>query len=329
MGPAESAKYHSEILEMNPAIQPKDLTNSWINPTKRTVAYWHEQWRLLHLGPRNGQGMLEKSWSKRLFLEKIKKKALNSKSPINPEHVKKFQCAENQFSEISDNETYYVDVLSACCSCSAVRLGKFCKHQFAVYYYQNVCGKNFPAVGAKEKHEIATLALRQEAPSVAFYQLFRLNVSDVSSFDSCIDEIAPSTSQPFTADNHTQHDVQPDSNKEEKREKLIKAFRDTLEKFDPSGPVMEKALMRLKKISSEGQCETLLATLGNNVSLKKNSGVTIKVQPTSIARRAAGVTKGSKRLACGRPANGLQASKKRKHNLSQNIKMNQPNAKKH
>ncbi|CAL1284833.1 unnamed protein product [Larinioides sclopetarius] len=73
----------------------------------------------------------------------------------------------------------------------------------------------------------------------------------------------------------------------------------------------------------------MLATLGNNVSLKKNSGVAIKVQPTSIARRAAGVTKGSKRLACGRPANGLQASKKRKHNLSQNIKMNQPNAKKH
>ncbi|CAL1283089.1 unnamed protein product, partial [Larinioides sclopetarius] len=29
--------------------------------------------------------------------------------------------------------------------------------------------------------------------------------------------------------------VQPDSNKEEKREKLIKAFKDTLERFDSSG----------------------------------------------------------------------------------------------
>ncbi|GBN16337.1 hypothetical protein AVEN_75453-1 [Araneus ventricosus] len=91
---------------------------------------------------------------------------------------------------------------------------------------------------------------------------------------------------------------------------------------------MEKALMRLKKISSEGQCESMLATLGSNVSLKKSSGVAIRVQPTSIARRTVGVTRGSKRLTCGCPSSGLQASKKRKHNLSVNIKMNQPKVQK-
>ncbi|CAL1300768.1 unnamed protein product [Larinioides sclopetarius] len=71
MRPAESAKYHSEILEMNPALQPKDVANSRINPTKRTITYWHEQWRLLHLGPRNGQGMLEKLKEKITIYTKV------------------------------------------------------------------------------------------------------------------------------------------------------------------------------------------------------------------------------------------------------------------
>ncbi|GBM33471.1 hypothetical protein AVEN_55791-1 [Araneus ventricosus] len=59
MGPAESSKYHTQILERNPALQPSDLANSRINPSKRTVAYWHEQWRLRHLGPRNEHDVIE------------------------------------------------------------------------------------------------------------------------------------------------------------------------------------------------------------------------------------------------------------------------------
>ncbi|CAL1290495.1 unnamed protein product, partial [Larinioides sclopetarius] len=53
-----------------------------------------------------------------------------------------------------------------------------------------------------------------------------------------------------------------------------------------------RLVTRLEKITSEGQWETMLATLGSNVSLKK-AGVSIRVQPTSIARRSIGVTKGS------------------------------------
>ncbi|GBN37743.1 hypothetical protein AVEN_155461-1 [Araneus ventricosus] len=77
----------------------------------------------------------------------------------------------------------------------------------------------------------------------------------------------------FTASPSSEHDIQTEtnSNKEGLRENLIKAFRDTFEKFDPSGPAREWVLMRLKKTSSEGQSETLLETLGTNVSLKKSS----------------------------------------------------------
>ncbi|GBN11768.1 hypothetical protein AVEN_272703-1 [Araneus ventricosus] len=234
-----------------------------------------------------------------LFLEKMKKKALDSRNPINPEHVKKIQCNESQFSVLSENVIYFVDVLSAC-------------------------------FGAKEKTQNSLFSTGTRSSSSCILSAFRLNAYDIPTLDSSIDGIAPSTSQSFTACPSSEYDIQPEtnSNKEEQREKLIKAFRDTLEKFDPSGPAMEKAMMHLKKISSEGQCETMLATLGSNVSLKKSSGVAIRIQPTSIARTV-GVTRGSKPLTCGRPSSGLQASKKRKHNLSVNIKMNEPNAKKH
>ncbi|GBO32578.1 hypothetical protein AVEN_124950-1 [Araneus ventricosus] len=96
-----------------------------------------------------------------------------------------------------------------------------------------------------------------------------------------------------------------------------------------AGTSLEKAVKRLEKIASDGQWETMLATLGNDVPLKKKARVAIRVKPTSIARRSIGVMRGSKREASDRPSNGSQASKKGKNNLSENVRLNQPNAKKH
>ncbi|KAF8796391.1 hypothetical protein HNY73_000771 [Argiope bruennichi] len=59
MRPAEAAKYHKGILEMKSDFQLSDLANSRINPLLRTIEYWYEKWRLLHLGSRNGPNMIE------------------------------------------------------------------------------------------------------------------------------------------------------------------------------------------------------------------------------------------------------------------------------
>ncbi|GBM29722.1 hypothetical protein AVEN_156907-1 [Araneus ventricosus] len=85
---------------------------------------------------------------------------------------------------------------------------------------------------------------------------------------------------------------------------------------------LEKAVTRLEKITSEGQWETKLETLVSNVSRRWKVGVAVRVKPTSIARRSIGVARGSKRVASGRPPNGSQVSKKRKHNLSENVRLN-------
>ncbi|KAG8180944.1 hypothetical protein JTE90_024694 [Oedothorax gibbosus] len=89
----------------------------------------------------------------------------------------------------------------------------------------------------------------------------------------------------------------------------------------------EKGLSRLTRIKTEGQCETMLHTISSNVPLRRKAGATIKVQSTSIARRSATVVRGNKRLFSRRPVTA-SSSKKRKHNLSYNVKLNQPNAKK-
>jgi hypothetical protein len=86
----------------------------------------------------------------------------------------------------------------------------------------------------------------------------------------------------------------------------------------------------LKKITMEGQWQSFLHTAGNSaVALRKRPGAKIRVQPTSIARRLPRVTKGSKRLPSGRPANCEINTKKRKRNLGTNVQLNVPNAKSH
>lgn len=53
------------------------------------------------------------------------------------------------------------------------------------------------------------------------------------------------------------------------------------------------------------------------------------MQPTALGRRREGVTRGSKRVAAGRPAQAAGAPKKRKRNLMANVEANQANAKSH
>lgn len=58
MGVVESARYHLEVLRMQENFQEVDTANGRINPTDRTIRYWHDQWRLLHLGARTGSDMI-------------------------------------------------------------------------------------------------------------------------------------------------------------------------------------------------------------------------------------------------------------------------------
>ena len=58
MSIADSAKYHKEVLQMEENFQEVDMANSRINPTARTIRYWYDEWRFLHLGPRTDSEMI-------------------------------------------------------------------------------------------------------------------------------------------------------------------------------------------------------------------------------------------------------------------------------
>ncbi|GBN78560.1 hypothetical protein AVEN_20897-1 [Araneus ventricosus] len=119
---------------------------------------------------------------------------------------------------------------------------------------------------------------------------------------------------------------------EEKRNRLLQDIFSEIshkdETYKSSLCRLNKFLKRIKYVKSTSNWETILHTAGSSKPLKCISGAAIRVQPTSIARRSANITKGSKRLSVGRPA-GSASSKKRKHSLGLNIKLNQLNAKKH
>ncbi|GBN64069.1 hypothetical protein AVEN_91811-1 [Araneus ventricosus] len=110
---------------------------------------------------------------------------------------------------------------------------------------------------------------------------------------------------------------------------VIECLKACDKKFGSSKSGLNKIAQRLNKISSVGQWEKFLHTAGSCIHIRNRSGSTIKVQPTSIARRGPRITKGCKRVPAGRPPTGVASSKKRKHSLSSNINLPQPNAKLH
>lgn len=65
-------------------------------------------------------------------------------------------------------------------------------------------------------------------------------------------------------------------------------------------PILKKLKNRLKHVKNTSQFATFMCSMSNKAgNINKRRGQ-IKVQPTSISRRKAGVTKGSKRISAGR-----------------------------
>ena len=86
----------------------------------------------------------------------------------------------------------------------------------------------------------------------------------------------------------------------------------------------------MASMKTEGQWLEFL-TMNAHIAVRKRQRGAIRVQPTSLARRKEGVTRGSKRRSGGRPpmADSKQRKAKRPRNLGYNVSHNQPNAKSH
>ncbi|KAF0721054.1 SWIM-type domain-containing protein, partial [Aphis craccivora] len=219
----------------------------------------------------------------RLFLRKMIKKATYLKKEMI------IQESGGEFLVPSEEESglmYYVDINSGICSCSAALTGKFCKHQCAVYKYFGVKSEYCPVITPTDRLNIAKIAYGDKVIDESFYEPFLkenngpINNIEIKSIENnilCNENVDTEENRLLTS---------RIENNDNENKKIIGILK------------LEE---RLKKIKTEGQWETFLHTAGQQVALRRRDIVMIKVQPTSIARRSAKVTKGSKRLLAGRP----------------------------
>ncbi|GBN70768.1 hypothetical protein AVEN_264323-1 [Araneus ventricosus] len=188
--------------------------------------------------------------------------------------------------------------------------GRFCKHQYSIYSHFDVTSCNFPPILSRDKYEMSILALGEKSPPKEFFEPL---ISEIS--PTCrIQEMPPTTSDELfpIAQEHGGNGM--NEGYEEKRNRLLRdifseiSHKDETYKSSLSG--LNKFLKRIKNVKSSGNWETFLHTAGSSMPLKRRSGAAIRVKPTSIARRSANITKGSKRLPEGRPAGSVPSKKK-------------------
>lgn len=248
------------------------------------------------------------------------------------------QVSEYEFRVPSENlsdEFYIVNTEGGFCSRIHGIKGKFCKHQCGVYQRTDIKSKCFPAVTAEEKYVIAKLALGYNVPPPSFYISFMGDDYKPPVIEECKMQANILTENLHILSNNVENKVTykedkiPNDNTYE-IEQIFNIIKSHHTLFHSSQSGLLKLKNRLEKIKTEGQWETFLHTAGSHyIPLKRKSNSAIRVQPTSIARRPIGITRGSKRLPAGRPFKNEQKSKKRKRNLAQNIQNNLPNATSH
>jgi len=232
-------------------------------------------------------------------------------------------------------ELYIVDSTLGCCSCKQGMTGKFCKHQLAVMRLFRAAFPNAPAVTAEARHAVALIALGADCPPVDFYQSFQSEGSaSVHSLSSPPIERAYDITTNVSEQTGTVQEAETDNHSTEMRS-LLNEFKQLMtlncERFDNDKTcqmALRKAVVRLKSISTASAFASFLHGGGFR---RYRAGATIHVQPTAVSRRRPGVTRGSKRLACGRPPLGSshQKAKRRRHCLVENIAASVPNAKSH
>jgi hypothetical protein len=176
-----------------------------------------------------------------------------------------------------------------------------------------------------------------EADPLSFYQPLRnggdqssqistVEVSDSnvrSHSDECNIEIIE-TEEEMSQNDNTVHENAVD----EKVQCFTAKFESLHQAFGTSEVSIDKLLRGIGTIKNANEWENFVATLGG-INGGHRVNVSTRVQPTTLCRRRDGLTRGSKRLASERPAQGTKRANKRPRNLANAISHNQPNAKSH
>lgn len=279
--------------------------------------------------------------AQRLLLEKVHRRAsyLSSCDQMTDYGDNKYGVPNSDSTEL-----YVVDSSLGCCSCPDGMTGKFCKHQSAVMRLFCAAFPNAPAVTAEARHAVASIALGADCPPVDFYRSFRCGYSADSITGISGIQNQPEISHEYVAcmssENASQQDetvlTQQVSESDasggmmallEEYQQLMAMNCSRFASDEACQKAMQKSIVTLKSVNTAA---AFASFLHRGEFRRYRAGASIHVQPTALSRRRPGVTRGSKRLASGRPPVGSSWHKvKRRHCLVENISAAVPHAKSH
>lgn len=190
-------------------------------------------------------------------------------------------------------------------------------------------------ISTEARHQVAVLAIGERAEALSFYApLQEENGKYVNHKITDGDCLVTNIQCNNTADSVPSISAAPDASATEATElcnEIINSLHDKLNSLKPDLLDLQLYLAKIKQVHTSGQLKAFLRSKATNVTLYKHHRSVIGVQPTSIARRPTGVTRGAKRLLVGRPPNTdtIRHRTKRPRNLAYNIANLHPNAKSH
>jgi len=223
---------------------------------------------------------------------------------------------------------YSVDAEYGLCACPNGQNGAFCKHQAFIHERFNVTFPNAPAIRLEDRYKLAVLALGNKCPGIDFFR----DLQDVTTVQfpdmpevchAAVNEMQNVQNQPG--------EVPDTSDSLDMATLLQTAHLEMTRLATLVTPYTAKALTALLPYlqSIRSQDDMITAAYQCRTAMCAKKGGIIRVQPMSIARRRLGVTRGSKRVAAGRPASGSKPPLKRPRLLAANIEQNVPHAKSH
>ncbi|XP_064461794.1 uncharacterized protein LOC135371754 [Ornithodoros turicata] len=262
---------------------------------------------------------------------------------MNAESVENIVVLGNRLYQVPSAEKggqfYEVWADAGVCSCPSGQQGGFCKHQAAVHMRYGGLFPNAPLLNAIQRHELGKLALGQKCPDYTFFCDFQENMENPSAECLMAQDTEPELPelqsqlflepQPSTSGaRQTEHVHKGDMHavqEEQKRLVALAGHNDTFNKC------LQKIAQRLRSIKTESGAVNAAIIVSTALTAHTRRGGKIKVQPTAIARRREGVTKGSRRIPAGRPSKETvpRRTKKRRHTLSSSVRDNVPHAKLH
>jgi len=222
---------------------------------------------------------------------------------------------------------YTVDAEFGLCACVSDQSGAFCKHQAFVHERFKVPCPNAPAVSIDDRHKLAVVALGRNCPGKDFFRSMLDVCEDHDDVLSPAAAACDNTNNNITASSPTAAAVDSDNTVA-----LVDKLKHEITRMQGlvtqnTASAVEVLLPLLQSIKTEQ--DLIAAVYLCRPVLRTRKVGAIKVQPTTIARRRPGVTRGCKRVPAGRPPAELQRPRKRPRVLAANIHRNVPHAKSH